>query len=166
MWSDPTATDGSTDVTQPRPPEPPLQNTTYFPIPNNNPYTKNVQLSLQYDEPPHPLNRQDANGCFDLAFLRITDHDLNQPFPKNGAKIQAGNVILQIGKVTDAYTWGLFDYTIRQVQATQSSTRGWWSCAWGVVDLDEKGVVKKIYAVGRLYSPFGGEEGTGNVESA
>lgn len=37
----------------------------------------------------------------------------------------------------------------------------------GVLEVDEMGTVKAIYAVGRLHSAVGeGEKGTGDVESA
>ncbi|KAL8870956.1 MAG: hypothetical protein Q9174_003115 [Haloplaca sp. 1 TL-2023] len=123
----------------------------------------NVRVTVRYEEPPHPLNRQDAEGVFDLAFLRISQHDPDDPMPRRGAEIRAGNVILDTSQYGEEYTWGLWDYTLRQVRAAQSSQPpGWWSCGFDVVN---GGSWRHFYATGRLYSAVGEErKGTGELE--
>ena len=129
----------------------------------------NVRVSVRYEEPPHPLNRQDAEGVFDLAFLRISQRDPDDRMPRRGAEIRAGNVILDTSvNNNEEYTWRLWEYTLRQLQAAQSSAPpGWWSCSFDVVGIGERGMVRMFYASGRLYSAVGeGEKGPGDVEVA
>lgn len=81
-------------------------------------------------------------------------------------RLQAGNVVLNIESLSSRYTWGLFDPTVRRVQA-EMWARGWWSCGWevmGVEEEEEEGVVGRVvYARGRLWSPVGGGGADGDV---
>lgn len=127
MWPDiPVVAGASSDGTRFRPLLLSLPITTNVSTP-----TDHVRLALHYDEPVHPLNRRDTEGVFDLAFRMISEHNLKERFPRRGGKIQAGNVMIEMKDVTEDYSWGLFDYTLRQVMATQEAVPGWWSCAWG-----------------------------------
>ena len=65
-------------------------------------------------------------------------------------------MVLNIESLNERYTWGVFDYTVRRVQA-EMWARGWWSCGWEVRGAEEEGVVGRVvYARGRLWSPVGG----------
>ncbi|KAI4256744.1 MAG: hypothetical protein L6R42_006048 [Xanthoria sp. 1 TBL-2021] len=114
----------------------------------------NFELDFHIDNPPHPLKPTDADGCLRIAFTAISHHDLDKPVSQGTGRLQAGNVILDIESLSSEYTWGLFDYTIRQVQA-QLLFRGWWSCSWAIRRVEAGGGVGLVYAKGRMWSPLG-----------
>ena len=69
-------------------------------------------------------------------------------------------MVLNIESLSERYTWGVFDYTVRRVQA-EMWARGWWSCGWEVRGGD--GEAGGLYARGRLWSPVGGRRVDGGV---
>ncbi|KAL8845735.1 MAG: hypothetical protein Q9221_009122 [Calogaya cf. arnoldii] len=115
---------------------------------------EDFEVDFQFDILPHPLNHHDAEGCLGMASAGITGHNLTQPFPRRGGRLRAGNVVLDIVSLSEEYTWGLFDYTIRRVKA-QMLARGWWSCSWEVRKVEEGEEEMVTYARGRMWSPLG-----------
>lgn len=114
-------------------------------------------VDFYLDDPPHPLNPQDVGGCFGMASAAIMGYDLDQKFPRRGGRLKAGNVVLNINCLSAAFTWGLFDFMLRPVQALLAA-RGWWSCSWEMRGTEGRGGKRVVYARGRLWSPLGKDD--------
>ncbi|KAL8685940.1 MAG: hypothetical protein Q9224_005610, partial [Gallowayella concinna] len=108
------------------------------------------EFDLKYDDPARPLDANAAEGAFGLAFAEESSHELDEAVPRQDHRIEKDDVVLEIQPMDEGYTWGMFYYTIKQVQSILRA-KGYLSCSWEISKFEE-GKKGKTYGTGILWS--------------
>ncbi|KAI4232367.1 MAG: hypothetical protein L6R40_007399 [Gallowayella cf. fulva] len=110
---------------------------------------------------PEPLTPAGATQCLTAALAEARTHRLVQPVPPEGLRINRDGVSLTAYPLSDEYTWGLLQMTIRIVRdkVEGEDGHGLFACNWEISRPSDDGRGRRrVYGRGRMWAdrPSGG----------
>lgn len=118
------------------------------------------EFDLKYDSPSRALDEVSANDALMICYAAASGHEMDQRFPRLGRRFGKDDVVVDIQPTDVGYTWGMFDYTVRQLESILR-TQGFMSCSWEIIKIDGR----KMYARGSMWS-VGGKRGNQSEDVA
>lgn len=108
-----------------------------------------LHLDFRYSAPTRPISQWGAHNTIALAISAAREHGHDERVPRAGFRVKTDDVWLHTYPLFIGFTWGLLDFTVRQVEA-ELETTGYFACTWEL-SRTEDGLSGRIYARGDMW---------------